>query len=119
MGSNGKTEQIKKRDKLSVFALYIGMAAIIIVFTLLCRLKGINYLSWTNITNIIVQSSIIGVMAIGASCVILTGGIDLSSGSMLAFDGMVCALLTVRYGVPLPVAMLLTVLAGCLLGLLA
>lgn len=119
MGSNGKTERIKKRDQLSVFALYIGMAAIIIVFTLLCRLKGIHYLSWTNITNIIVQSSIIGVMAIGASCVILTGGIDLSSGSMLAFDGMVCALLTVRYGVPLPMAMLLTVLTGCLIGMFA
>lgn len=119
MSNKAKKEAGKwKKSQFSVFALYIGMAVIILAFTLLCRFKGINYLSWVNITNIIVQSSIIGVMAIGASLVILTGGIDLSSGAMLAFNGMVCALLTVKYGVPLAVAIVLTLLVGCAVGAL-
>ncbi len=107
-----------KKNLISTMALYIGIVVIILVFTLLCGLKGIQYLSWSNITNIVVQSSIIGVMAIGASCVILTGGIDLSSGSMLAFDGMIFALLTVRHNVPVIVAFVITLVLGCLIGVL-
>lgn len=105
-----------KRKWLSEIALYIGVIAIILVFTLLCKVRGIDYLSWNNITNIVVQSSIVGVMAIGASIVILTGGIDLSSGSMLGFNGMICALLIVKGGLPLGIALVLTVVAGCLVG---
>lgn len=107
-----------QRNRLEALTLYFGMVAIIVIFTILCRMKGINYLSWTNITNIVVQSSIVGVMAIGASLVILTGGIDLSSGSMLAFGGMLCALLVVKLEVPLPVAVVVTLLAGCLIGMI-
>lgn len=118
VGNNKISGMVNKRKWLSEMALYIGVVAIILVFTLLCRVRGINYLSWNNITNIVVQSSIVGVMAIGASMVILTGGIDLSSGSMLGFNGMVCALLIVKGGIPLGVALILTLVVGCLIGAL-
>lgn len=48
-----------------------------------------------NLQNIALQVSLLGIFAIGETVVILTGGIDLSLGSLLAFTGMLVALFTV------------------------
>jgi len=49
------------------------------------------FLTFTNVMNIIRQSSIYGIMAIGMTFVILTAGIDLSVGSLLAISGAIAA----------------------------
>ena len=46
-----------------------------------------------NIEQIIRQSSMLGIFAIGAGIVIIAGGIDLSSGSMIAFGGSICCMI--------------------------
>ena len=46
-----------------------------------------NFFTWTNISNIFVQSSMIGLIAMGMSMVISTGQIDISVGSQVAFIG--------------------------------
>jgi ribose/xylose/arabinose/galactoside ABC-type transport system permease subunit len=68
------------------------------------------------VLNIARQSSIYGIMAVGMTFVILTGGIDLSVGSMLALAGVICASLE-HAGLPLPVVVAATLLLGCLMGL--
>lgn len=104
----------KARTNLNSSALYIGLVLIIILFSIICKMKGINYLSFSNVTNIFVQSSIIGVVAIGTSCIILTGGIDLASGAMLAFDGMFCATCLTKFGLSVVPAVILTIVVCCL-----
>lgn len=67
---------------------------LLIAFVLLCILLAIlspAFLRWTNILNVVRQSSIYGIMALGMTYVILTGGIDLSVGSILAVSGMLAA----------------------------
>ena len=67
---------------------------IVIAFFILCILMTILspvFLTVTNILNVVRQSSIFGVMAIGMTFVILTGGIDLSVGSILAVAGAISA----------------------------
>jgi len=67
---------------------------LLIAFVLLCILLAIlspAFLRWTNILNVVRQSSIFGIMALGMTFVILTGGIDLSVGSILAVSGMLAA----------------------------
>ena len=54
-------------------------------------------------------------MAIGASLVILTGGIDLSAGSIIGFVGIFCAML-IKHDVPIAVAFLIGIAAGALIG---
>ncbi|NLJ49691.1 MAG: ABC transporter permease [Candidatus Atribacteria bacterium] len=71
---------------LAVMAVYLTIAT-----------KG-NFSSWDNITNLIRQSSINGVVAIGMTLIIITGGIDLSVGSIVGLSGMVYALLTSNRG---------------------
>ncbi len=67
---------------------------ILIAFVLICIILTVLspvFLTVTNVLNIIRQSSIYGIMAIGMTFVILTGGIDLSVGSILAIAGAIAA----------------------------
>jgi len=59
--------------------------------------KG-TFISFDNITNLLRQTSINGVVAIGMVIVIITGGIDLSVGSIVGLSGMIFALLTSSRG---------------------
>jgi ribose transport system permease protein len=70
-----------------------------------------------NILNITRQMSINAIIAAGMTMVILTGGIDLSVGSVLAFVGIVTAL-ALKAGVPVPIGVLLGALMGAALGTL-
>ncbi len=59
------------------------------------------FLSYDNIMTVIRQSALTAIMAVGMTMVIITGGIDLSVGSLLALIGVICALvLKMDYGVP-------------------
>jgi ribose transport system permease protein len=67
---------------------------IVIAFLIICILMTILspvFLTVTNLLNVVRQTSIFGVMAIGMTFVILTGGIDLSVGSILAVAGAISA----------------------------
>ncbi len=72
------------------------MAAVVVVLVLTALLDSQhNY--WrdphTSAVNILRQSAFLGIFALGAAIVIIAGGIDLSSGSVIAFSGSVCAML--------------------------
>jgi len=80
----------KKVDVLSVAGRY-GALIFLIVLCVIFALLEPAFLSTRNIFNVIRQVSIYGMLAIGMTFVILTGGIDLSIGSVLALAGLVCA----------------------------
>lgn len=106
----------KKRINISEWMIYFGMLGIFIVFTVSCSIMGKNFLTLNNVMNIINQASINAIIAIGASIVILTGGIDLSVGSVVGFVGIFLAL-RIKDGVPIPIAILMCLLCGALIGL--
>jgi len=67
---------------------------IVLAFLLLCLILGLansNFFTWGNWVNILRQTSINGILAIGMTYVILARGIDLSVGSVLAVSGIVAA----------------------------
>ncbi len=70
----------------------------------------------SNLVNVVEQSAIIGVLAIGMTFVILTGGIDLSVGSIVALAGIVMGL-GVRAGVPVALGVVGCLSVGALCGL--
>ncbi len=70
-----------------------------------------------NLTNVAEQSAIVGVIAIGMTFVILTGGIDLSVGSLVALVGVVIGT-SLQRGVPVIAAIALGLLAGIVAGAL-
>ncbi len=90
----------------------IAFIAIFIAFSVLNE----NFLTPSNIQNIIVQSAIIGIVAVGQTLVILTGGIDLSVGSIVAFIGIICGIF-LNNNLGIPYAVILSLLIGALFGL--
>ncbi|TDD53817.1 ABC transporter permease [Nonomuraea terrae] len=91
---------------------------LLLVFLALCVVASLlapQFLTGRNIANLLQQSSLTGIVAIGMTMVVLTAGIDLSVGSVAAFGGMTIALLMAA-GVPVVPAILVSVAAGAVFG---
>lgn len=106
-----------KRAKLMAFTVRYG---IIIAFFVLCAVLAIvspNFLTLGNLTNVVRQTSINGILAIGMTFVILTRGIDLSVGSVMACAAIVAAsFATGAAAAPIYVPVLMALLTGLVLG---
>ncbi len=70
-----------------------AIGIVLIVFIVLLEIFVPSFRSVGNVENILLQTSINSLLAVGATLIILTGGIDLSVGSILGFAGIVAALL--------------------------
>ncbi|WP_420812288.1 ABC transporter permease subunit [Planococcus maitriensis] len=92
-------------------APFIGLILIIIIITAI----NPSFLSMSNILNVLRQVSINALIAFGMTFVILTGGIDLSVGSILALTGAVTAGMMAS-GIDPILAMLLGLFLGAVLG---
>ncbi len=97
--------------KSPAFFPFIGL---IFVF-LVASLTTDNFLSSDNLVNIARQISINAIIAVGMTCVILSGGIDLSVGSVMALTGTLTAGLMVS-GTPPGLAILIGIAAGIAFG---
>lgn len=111
----------KTRSLGAIISSLFSRYGIVFVFLTLCVVLAIwtpTFLRPKNIINVLRQTSINGILSVGMTFVILTGGIDLSVGSILAFAGMVAARLSSNvFGVhPLYLALLFSVLSGLVLG---
>jgi ribose transport system permease protein len=102
----------RQKDLVQKFAALGGLFVLVTVFSL----ASPAFFSLGNGMTVALQVTSIAYLGIGATCVIITGGIDLSVGSILALAGVVAAL-AVRGGVNVPLAMLLGLLTGIGCGL--
>ena len=102
----------RQKDLVQKFAALGGLFVLVTVFSL----ASPAFFSLGNGMTVALQVTSIAYLGIGATCVIITGGIDLSVGSILALSGVVAAL-AVRAGVGVPLAMLLGLLTGAACGL--
>jgi len=74
-----------------------------------------NFFSEANFNNVLKSASIFLILAMGETIVLIAGGVDLSIGGTMAFSGVVVILL-INAGVPIPVAIALTLLMGVAIG---
>ena len=78
-----------------------------------------RFLTGENLSLILQQQvMVVGVIAIGQTLIVLTAGIDLSCGMVMALGGIVMAKLAVELGVPVPLAILAGIAVTALFGLL-
>jgi len=80
----------------------IALVVLIVAFTAMLATKGINFLNPLNLVTVAKHVAITGIMGMGMTFVIITGGIDLSVGSVVGICGMVAGGL-IRVGLPLDV----------------
>ena len=106
-------KNIDLKEFLIKYKSLVGLLVLIIIVTILSP----SFLSTKNIFNILRQTSVNGIIAAGMTFVILTGGIDLSVGSILAISGAVCASLLAS-GQNIIIAVLAALIIGAMVGFL-
>ena len=106
-----KKEQVMKT--LRAYSMVIVLVVIAVLFHLLTN--GLIFTAM-NLTNIILQNSYVVLLILGMLPVILTGNVDLSVGSVLAFVGAIAAILQVNYHCGVLVTLLVSLLVGILIG---
>ena len=94
---------------------FSGLLALLVVFSL----ASPNFLQTANILAILQATSVNGVLAIAATLVIITGGIDLSVGTLMTFCAVIAGVVLRYLGLPLPVGIVASILAGTAVGLVS
>ena len=94
----------------------LGLLAILLILAAILSIVSPYFLTTTNLLNIGRGSAIVGIVAVGETIVIISGGFDLSVGSTMAASGMAAGWL-VTHGVPLPVAFGAALVIGIVVGL--
>ena len=106
--------KIAKINVTELLARY-NLLILLMVFIIIASALSPKFLTLKNFLNLIQQSSIPGMIAIGMTFVILVAGIDLSVGSIAALAGMVAAIL-ISTGIPIPLAIFAALFVGAVLG---
>src|SRR5581483_11275297 len=95
--------------------LEIRMVALAVLIAVALSILSPFFLTRSNIFNILDQSVVIGIVSVGMTFVILTGGIDLSVGSVAGVTGIILGLMLQHMAIPAAIA--IAVLAGAVIGL--
>ena len=93
----------KTKDFIKNRAIWMFLLLMIVFFALMSE----NFLSMRNLLNVAKQVSIFGVASVGMTYVILLGGIDLATGSIISFVNIVAAYFMVNMGLHPRIAIML------------
>lgn len=107
-------ENNKLMNKVQDLGALIALILLVVVISFISP----EFRTIDNFLSLLRQSSINGLIAFGMTCVILTGGIDLSVGSVLALTTAICAKLIVE-GTPVGLAMIIALVIGVLFGIIS
>ena len=106
---------LTNRAALRAYAMIGVLAAIWILFHIIT--PGHTFLTPRNLSNLMTQTAVTGVIAVGMLMVIVSGQIDLSVGSIIGFAGGVSAYVMTDMGVSMTVAIIAAVAMGTAIGL--
>ncbi|MFF2268548.1 ABC transporter permease [Cellulosimicrobium cellulans] len=101
------------RQQLQQILAFAGLVVIFAFFSI----ASPYFLDWANIKGILLATAVTGIMALGATFVIATGGIDLSVGTGMTLCAVMTGVFLTNLGLPLVVGVLGGIAAGALLGL--
>ncbi|MEK4237446.1 ABC transporter permease [Paenibacillus sp. FSL H7-0714] len=100
------------KQKLLAFA---SLIILLIVFSV----ASSNFFQFSNLVGILVSTAVIGVLALGATFVIITGGIDLALGTVMTFSSVMVGVIITFWGLPVPLGIVGGILAGALCGFIS
>ena len=127
---NGSLAKSDFRSTFKGFVRKYGIVLILLGLFVLMSVLSPAFLKTRNLLNVVRQISVIGLIGLGSTCIIITGGTDLSSGSIIALAAVIAASLAQRAGweaamypalagkLPLIVPILAGLLVGVLCGFL-
>ncbi len=104
------------RWSASALGLRFGIVLVGAVLFVVFALTSGSFATFANLRNVLEQTTVVGIVAIGETAVMLTGGIDLSVGSTVLLSSVVMSDLSINHGWPASVAIVVGIGAGLLVG---
>ncbi len=112
------TQQVVEEQRMPIsLGRESGGILVLLIFIAALMLTTNDFLTLTNLDNLVRQVAVFAILSVGQLFVILTGGIDLSVGSVLGLSGGVTALMLAN-GTSIPVAILVGLVVGLIVGLI-
>jgi len=102
-----------RSDAVQKLMAFAGLIALFVVFSL----ASPNFLTLDNVIGILLATAVNGVLALGATFVIIAAGIDLSVGTVMTFSAVMTGVFVVFWGLPIPLGIVGGILAGGVCGL--
>lgn len=104
--------RVLKSEAIQRILAFAALLIIIVFFSL----SSPNFLRTQNIEGIFLSTAVNGILAVGVTFVIITGGIDLSLGTVMTLAAVITAKLVSEAGMPIPVGIIGGILTGALAG---
>ncbi len=111
------SEEAKTKITATALRAYIMIAVLGLIWLYFHWATDYVFMTPRNLSNLMTQMSVTGIIAVGMLMLIVSGNIDLSVGSVLGFTGGIAAFLLTTMGYGLPVAILAVVVVGILIGI--
>jgi ribose transport system permease protein len=102
-----------RSDAVQRLLAFAALIAIVIIFSLLSP----NFLQFDNVVGILIATTVNGILALGVTFVIITGGIDLSIGTVMTLSSVMTAVFITEWHLPVPIGILAGVATGALAGI--
>jgi fructose transport system permease protein len=116
---HGRQDSLGLRIQQALHARPIlGPLAVLVLAIIAFSITSGRFLSAANLGLVIAQVTVIAVLALGQTVVILTAGIDLSTGAIAVFTSIIMANLTTKAGLPGGLALIVGLLCGLAMGAL-
>lgn len=109
--------QQRKMDLQQILSRY-GILIVLAVMVLLMSFLSPRFLSWYNFLNISRQISVMAIVGVGMTFVILSAGIDLSVGSIVALSGILLSFSYQNLSLPITISLVIGLAAALLVGLI-
>jgi ribose transport system permease protein len=94
----------------------LAFAGLIIMFVVF-SLASPNFLTFNNVVGILLATAVNGLLALGVTFIIITGGIDLSVGTVMTLSAVMAGVFVTNWGLPVPVGIAAGLATGALAGL--
>lgn len=110
------TERRRLKLETSALRAYTMIGALAVIWVFFHWRTGGNFITAENLSNLMVQTSVTGIIAVGMLMVIVSGNIDLSVGSLLGFAGAVSAIFLTNLGYGILPAVIAAIAVGIFVG---
>ncbi|SFE01545.1 ribose transport system permease protein [Paenibacillus catalpae] len=110
-----QTALLLKPGVLQQVLAFASLIVLILVFTF----SSSNFFQFSNIVGILLSTAVTGVLALGSTFVIITGGIDLSVGTVMTLSAVMTGVFITYWGLPVPLGIVGGILTGAVCGLLS
>lgn len=111
-GNTGKTMGSAGKNAVQRLLAFSALILMVIIFSL----SSSSFLTPSNIIGILIATTVVGILALGVTFVIISGGIDLSVGTVMTLSAVMTAIFVTNLALPIPLGIIAGVLTGAIAG---